>query len=359
MTPAAVREMGLRLVEEEMSARRFAEGSKRAVRIALRDFYRWVQKRKKGDLGSYGKRDFLRYLSVLSSQASKRTGEALVPSTINQRLSSVYLLYSCLYRSGVIAENPTHGLDLRVPEPRAWRRRPLTREEITKFLETIDLETPTGLRDRTLFELLYSSGLRVGEAASLRVKDIDFERRLMIVRGKFDRDRMVPISEVAHDFLVHYLGTRIDNPEAWIFPGRDGRLAQTTISERFRELLRRFDMDRPEISTHSIRHSTATHLLENGASVRHVQELLGHRDIESTVRYTQVMTDGLAKVYHAHHPREHELLAEVDEDYRRRLAATLKPTDCGRQPGTVESGRGRDEEAWRSEFPDGPSVPQR
>ena len=356
MKAETAREFALRLVEEEMSARRLVEGTRKAIRIALRDFFRWAKGR---DIRAFGKKDLVAFMAWLGELKSKRSGEPLVASTINSRFHAVSALYSTLYRAGVIAENPAHGLNLKVPEARTWRRRPLTRAEITKFLETIDLASPTGLRDRTLFELLYSSGLRVGEAAALKVKDIDFERRLMIVRGKFDRDRMVPISEVAHDFLVHYLGTRIDNSEAWIFPGRDGRLAQTTISERFRELLRRFDMDRPEISTHSIRHSTATHLLENGASVRHVQELLGHLDIESTVRYTQVMTDGLAKVYHAHHPREHELHAEVDEDYRRKLAAALKPTDCGRQTGTVESARGRDKNGLRNEFPDGHSVPER
>src|SRR5664279_2811967 len=102
----------------------------------------------------------------------------------------------------------------------------------------------------------------------------------MVVRGKFDRDRMVPISEVAHDFLRLYLGERIGDGDAWIFTGYAGpthlrHLTGSSVSERFLTLLRRFEMDKPEISTHSIRHSTATHLLENGASIRHVQELLG------------------------------------------------------------------------------------
>jgi len=236
----------------------------------------------------------------------------------------VKLLYSCLYRAGAIGGNPCHALSLALPEPRAWRRRPMTREEITRFLESIDTGTSVGLRDRTLFELIYSSGLRVSEAASLKVGDIDVERRLMVVRGKFDRDRMVPISEVARDFVVRYLGGKLEAREAWVFAGTrgptaGGHIRGTTISERFRLLLGQFGMDVPELSTHSIRHSTATHLLENGASIRHVQELLGHKSIESTVRYTHVMVDGLGKVYRRHHPREHELFEELGEEYEGRL----------------------------------------
>jgi len=331
MDEESVKALALRLCEEDMSARRLAEGTKKAIRIALKDFFRWAQKRQTSDIRKLGKKDLVSYHTWLGNQVSKRSGEALASSTRNSRFQVVAFLYSCLYRSGAIVENPAHGLRLKVPESRSWRRRPLSRDEITKFLETIDVETETGFRDRALFELLYSSGIRVGEAASLKVRDIDFETRQMIVRGKFDRDRMVPISVVAKEFLVHWLEPRIENPEAWVFPGRGGHLTRAHISDRFRELLRRFDMDTRDISTHSIRHSTATHLLENGASVRHVQELLGHKNVESTVRYTHVMADGLAKVYRKHHPREHELYEEVDAAYFKRLEGMLrhrKKADC-------------------------------
>jgi integrase/recombinase XerC len=237
----------------------------------------------------------------------------------------LHLLLEC-------GENPAHGLKLDIPLPGTWRRRPLTREEITRFLENLNPDTLQGLKDRTLFELIYSSGLRVAEVAALAVGDIDFDRRVMVVRGKFDRDRMVPISCVAHDFLVRYLGKRIDSPDAWVFigsrgPRRNGHIASSSVSERFLTLIRRMNMDKPEISTHSIRHSTATHLLENGASIRHVQELLGHRNIESTVRYTHVMVDTLVREYRKYHPREHELFEAVDDEYDRRFNSLLVRKD--------------------------------
>lgn len=328
MTAQAFRELALHYVEEDLSAVRLAERSKLMRRNDQAVFLRWLSRSGIADLRLVGKKELIAYHGHLSRVKSKRTGENLSANTINSRFHSVSALFSVLYRAGAIAENPSHGLDLDLPLPGGWRRRPLTREEINRFLESIDTDSAQGLKDRTLFELIYSSGLRVAEAAGLKVGDIDFERRVMVVRGKFDRDRVVPFSEVSQSFLLHYLGERLSLPEAWVFLGYAGptkgrHIAPTSISERFRTLLRRFDMDRKEISTHSIRHSTATHLLENGASVRHVQELLGHRNIESTVRYTHVLTDSLARVYRRHHPREHELFEAVDEAYHRRLNSLL------------------------------------
>ena len=330
MTSDSVKLLALRLVEEEIGSRRYAERSKLMMKRNVLDFLRWASRRGTADIRALTKKDLVSFHASLCKQRSKKSGESLAPSTINARFQNVLFLYSCLYRGGVILANPGHGLELKVAEPAGWKRRPLTRDEINRFLEAIDVSTIEGQRDRTLFELIYSSGLRVSEAAALTVGDIDFERRLMVVRGKFDRDRMVPISEVARDFLLRFLGFRIERASSWVFPGYKNHLAGGSVSARFRELLRRFNMDRPEISAHSIRHSTATHLLENGASIRHVQELLGHRNIESTVRYTHVMTDGLAKVYRKHHPREHDLFEVADAEYERRLSTLLagKRKEC-------------------------------
>lgn len=313
------RAMALHLVEEELTARRYASGS-RIVRVrAVKAFMRWASQRGSVDLGRIRPRDLLSYRAYLSRRPSRRTGELLSPSFIIANIHGVRLLFSCLYRAGLIADNPAQNLAPPRESP-VYARRPLTRAEISRVLESIATDTQKGRRDRALYELIYSSGLRVSEAAGLKVGDIDFERRLMVVRGKFDRDRMVPISEVAHDFLSAYLGERIGSAEAWVFPGYSGHLSSMYISERFRAFLRRLGMDAKDISTHSIRHSTATHLLENGASIRHVQELLGHACIESTVRYTQLMVDGLAAIHRKYHPREHDLFQALDEGYEKRLA---------------------------------------
>lgn len=312
--------LALELIAEDCHARRLAPRTRRRLQDDARTFLRWASQRSTSDPRALGKKDLVAFHVWLTRQDSKRSGEPLARGTVAERFRAVLRLYSCLYRAGLIEENPAQNLALGPKEPRIFRRRPLTRDEISRFLESIDPESAKGLRDRTLFELIYSSGLRVSEAVGLKVGDIDFDERLMVVRGKFDRDRMVPISQVAHDFLAAYLGARRDHPDASVFPGYRGHLTACHVSDHFRELLARAGIAGKELCTHSIRHSTATHLLENGASVRHVQELLGHANIESTVRYTHVMVDGLLKVYRRYHPREHELFEIMDAAYEEKLA---------------------------------------
>lgn len=330
MRSEIILELALSLSREEMKADRLTKESRSMAVKAQEEFAQWV--REKGySLETMGKAHLAEYHQALCKRRSKKTGEILASCTINALFHNALKLFSILYREEAIKENPAHGLELDLPDNRGMRRRPLTQDEITIFLESIDTSTAQGLKDRTLFELIYSSGLRVGEACGIKVKDIDFERREVIVRGKGDRERLVPFSKVARDFLLAFLGKRLEEPQAWVFSGSSGtrigqNLKSESISERFRTLLRRFEMDKKEISTHSIRHSTATHLLENGASVRHIQELLGHKSIETTVRYTQIQTDGVFKVFRKYHPREHELFESVDGEYLKRFESLLAGT---------------------------------
>jgi integrase/recombinase XerD len=317
----------LELSKEDMKGKRLGEETVNSVLRDQKEFIAWLG-RKKYSMAKMGNAELLEYHRLLCGTPSKRTGEKLAPTTINGRFYNVRYLFTLLYREGLLEENPAQHLELDLPEGSFIRRQPFSQEAIQTFLEHLDPSTPQGLRDRTMFELMYSSGLRVTEVAHLKVKDMDFERREMIVRGKYGTDRVLPISQVAKDFLLLFLGERIEAGENWIFPGcRGGKpgvgLKSTSVSERFRTLMRRYNMDRPEISAHSIRHSTATHLLDNGASIRHVQELLGHKNIETTVRYTHLQTDSLFKVYQKYHPEEHELFDAIDGAYFSRVENLL------------------------------------
>jgi site-specific recombinase XerD len=328
MNTETLHALALELSREDMKGRRLTETTQKMMLKDQEDFLLWVGN-KNYSLALMGKHEILEYHSYICLTLSKKSGEPLAPATINNRFAQAMILFSLLYREGILADNPAQNLGLELSEGSFMKRRPLTQDEITVFLEHIDPSTPQGLKDRTLFELIYSSGLRVSEAAGLKVRDIDFNRREMIVRGKFGKDRVIPISRVAHDFLVLHLGKRIENPEAWVFVGfrrtrPDRHIQSGSISERFHDLSRRYGIAKKEVSAHSIRHSTATHLLENGASVRHVQELLGHKNIETTVRYTHLQTDSLFKTYRKYHPREHELFETIDETYLKRFDSIAK-----------------------------------
>jgi site-specific recombinase XerD len=135
---------------------------------------------------------------------------------------------------------------------------------------------------------------------------------------------VVPVSIIAGNLLILYIADRILQSDEPVFPGRKHKgnmrgLRPDSISSIFRTILKQRDLKRDGICTHSIRHSTATHLLENGASIRHVQELLGHRNLETTVRYTHIQVDGLQKIYQKYHPRENDLFKPLDADYEARL----------------------------------------
>jgi site-specific recombinase XerD len=288
-------------------------------------FLRWAGQNGLFALEAVTKKDIFAYQGFLLGQKSKLTGQPLTPGVLSARYGAVKLLFSLLCRAGYLKDNVTRGIGFELPR-HASPRRAFSRGEISGLLSGIDpVANP---RDRAMFELMYSSGLRVCEAARLLVKDLSLERREIIVRGKFGRDRVVPLSRVAAAFLGHYLGKRAAGLEGPVFLGmRGGRaekgLEPESISRRFRDILRKLGMDRKETSAHSIRHSTATHLLDNGAGIRHVQELLGHRNLETTARYTHVQTDGLFKIYRKYHPREHDLFEVADEAYGERVRKLL------------------------------------
>jgi len=166
---------------------------------------------------------------------------------------------------------------------------------------------------------------RVAEAANLQIKDLSLNRREMIVRGKFARDRVVPFTKEAQKYLALYLKERIYSKEGPVFRGVYGKkaLRPGSVGRRFTDLLKKYNMKRKELSAHSIRHATASQLLDNGAGIRHVQELLGHRNLETTVRYTHVDGERLGKIYRKYHPQEHDLFEAVDDEYKKRLELTL------------------------------------
>jgi integrase/recombinase XerD len=282
-------------------------------------FFEYLKEHKNNtNIKNVKKEDILNYFKHLKETVSKRTGKPYHHNTCMMKIGVLRLFFKYLVLSEYMLINPAE--DIVIKEAfNEGRREILSKDEINTFLDNIDVSTPCGLRDRAMFELAYSSALRRGEIVNLNIGDIDFARRYVIVRqGKWYKDRIVPVSEVACKYLKDYLSGRDNRDEPVFLNPQHKRIASCTVGRRFKDLLRRFNMDRERISLHSIRHTTATHLLENGADIRYVQELLGHDSIETTVKYTHTLYENLKRTYRTYHPAENNYFREMDDTYIKR-----------------------------------------
>jgi integrase/recombinase XerC len=195
--------------------------------------------------------------------------------------------------------------------PRAGRKLPhfLSAEEIAKLLESPPSTTSSGLRDRAILETMYSSGLRVSELVGLSLEDLDFETGLIRVLGKGRKERLSPLGSYAQKALQKWIAKRNPDPKSGkddanaVFLNRFGRrLTSRSVGRMLEKCLKQCGLDQ-RTSPHTLRHSFATHLLDRGADIRSVQELLGHKSLITTQIYTHVSTARLREVYETAHPR--------------------------------------------------------
>ena len=285
-------------------------------------FGRYMRERmKKEDVREVRREEVVGYVEYLRGREGEGRGRRLSEATVRARVSDVRQMYRYLCRAEVVLMNPTQGVEVKVRGAEG-RREIVSREEMNRMLDSIEMEGEVGKRDRAMFELMYSSGLRVSEVSNLRVGDIDVEGRMVLVRkGKMGRDRVEPVSEVGMKFVRKYMeGREGEGKEEIVFKRRGGgKLSVSGVGRRFQKHARRAGIRREGVSAHSIRHSIATHLLENGADIRYVQELLGHESIETTVRYTHAMYENMKRVYKRYHARENEYYKEITAEYRERI----------------------------------------
>ncbi|TVR68314.1 MAG: tyrosine recombinase [Spirochaetaceae bacterium] len=236
------------------------------------------------------------------------TGDPIDQRTVAKGLSALRSFFQFCILERVRSDNPATTIS----SPRGEHRLPgvLSVEEVEKLLEEIDLGTPGGIRDRALFELIYSCGLRISEAVDLELHNLYLEEGLILVRGKGDRERMVPLGDEAVRWLGRYLGEARpklvrNGAERAVFVNRLGRrLSRKGMWKRFNEITRTAGI---RAKVHTLRHSFATHMLEGGADLRAVQELLGHADIGTTQIYTHIDTEDLRTYHTRYHPRGGEI----------------------------------------------------
>jgi integrase/recombinase XerC len=228
-------------------------------------------------------------------------------ATIARRLASLRSFFRFGQREGWVKTNPAKPLR----NPRQGRTLPhfLSAADIARLLGAPPTDCPMGLRDRAILETMYSAGLRVSESVGLEQADLDLEAGILRIRGKGRRERLSPIGSYAARALRRWLAVRRlhrrqpAGPKAPVFVNRFGRrLTTRSVGRMLEKYLKLTGLD-ARTSPHSLRHSFATHLLDRGADIRSVQELLGHKSLVTTQIYTHVSTATLRKVYEKAHPR--------------------------------------------------------
>jgi site-specific recombinase XerD len=298
-------QVALDAFERDLRRRAVAEKTRHAYRIDTTDLARWAQAREL-DPATIDVRALRRFAASLTER-----GRA--PATVARKLAALRSFFRAQVEAGTRTENPAELLG----SPKRTSRLPrvLKPGEVAALLDCIPQSTPLELRDRALFELAYASGLRAEELVTLDVESVDFDSETVRVEGKGGRTRIVPAGEYAMRALERYLsrarpalevhgaGTR---HRALLLSKSGRRLGTSDVRRRLRTWARHAAVHAPALADahpHALRHSFATHLLEGGADLRAIQELLGHASISTTQVYTRVESARLRSAYARAHPR--------------------------------------------------------
>lgn len=239
------------------------------------------------------------YLS-LRKYLARLKEKNLKSRTVYRKISCLRSFFKFLAREGYIKTNPV----LSLVSPKQEKHLPsfLTEEEITKLIEAPSTEDNRGLRDRAILETFYSTGMRISELVGLDLDDLDFIGGVLKAKGKGKKERLLPIGEKALTAIKDYLDKRKKPADAVFLNKSGGRLSDRGVRNIVSKYIRITSL-RQGISPHTFRHSFATHLLNRGADLRSVQELLGHANLSTTQIYTHLTTDKLKSIYDKAHPR--------------------------------------------------------
>lgn len=232
-------------------------------------------------------------------------------TTLSRKISAIRTFYKYLYREKITESNPVVGVN----SPKKQKKLPevLSEREIEQILNQVDISSPAGFRNRTILELLYATGMRISELCSLTFQNLNLENSEITVFGKGSKERIVLVSKRAKDFLIDYIKTARQlvakgfevnqNPDSPIFINNTGyKLQPQTVRMVLKKIMENLELPK-HVTPHKFRHSFATKMLNNGADLRIVQELLGHASITNTQIYTHVTTQKLQQTYELTHPR--------------------------------------------------------
>src|SRR4030042_1893300 len=308
---------------KHLEAKKFSSKTVASYEWILRFFFVRLEKEQKIiDLREVTRNDILLFRKYLF-EVRKKDGEnsKYELSTQQVMISRIKILFRYLYRNEYILYNIFDNLDVSIRVRKKYRET-LKKEVIFKILNSIPLNNILNIRDRALYELLYGTGLRVGEAGRLNVTDIDLQNRVLLVgEGKGKKERLVPYGKYLSKILKLYIKksrpyflkkVKEEVYRERMFISSQGKgLNSVFIWKHLKEVCRKFKIDE-KVSPHIIRHSYATHILENGARLKDVKDLLGHSSIQTTVVYTHFSIKSLRWVLKKYHPRENELYEEIE-----------------------------------------------
>ncbi len=279
--------------------RNFSKNTVKAYNSDILSFLVWLNEKDISEVTYSLIREYLLYIQQFNYSKT----------TTSRKIASLRTFYRYLYREKVIETNPAIG----VHSPKRGKNLPnfLTEPEIEQVLNNVKMDTPAGYRNRTILELLYATGMRISELSSLNFENLNLEENEIKVFGKGAKERIVLVSSRAKEFLKTYIKTvralifKDDGqgPETPVFINKTGyRLQPQSVRSAINEVVDKIELPK-HVTPHVFRHSFATKLLENGADLRVVQELLGHSSISNTQIYTHVSAERLKQTYNAAHPR--------------------------------------------------------
>ncbi len=269
--------------------------------LDLEEFYQFLEENRINNLEQVDYKILRKYLNFMDEHKYST-------KTISRKLSSLRTFFKFLIKRGVIEDNPM----ILISNPKDVKRLPkyLNYGEIERILELPDQSTTLGLRNACILEMLYSTGIRVSELVSIKIKDIDFYNKKIIILGKGNKERIVLFGDRCEDLLQRYIKesrTLLDKKRSeYLFLNNLGHVISVRGVESVIEKIEKEAYLKFSISPHVFRHTFATHMLDNGADLNSVKELLGHENLNTTAIYTHVSNERLRKVYLDCHPRARE-----------------------------------------------------
>lgn len=260
----------------------------------ITSFALWVDESINLPLVRISKIDINKYIAQLFKNGLKS-------SSVNRKISTIKSFFIFLLKKKHILVSPVEDIEMIKQEK--YLPISMSEKEVELLLESPNLDSFIGIRDRAMIEMLYATGMRVSELINLKITDIDHNRLVVKVMGKGSKERLIPYGEVASDYLNAYLKNRKEiNSNEIFLSNRGKKITRSAFWNRIKLYLKKENL-KESISPHTLRHAFATHLLNRGADLRSVQILLGHSDLSTTQIYTHIAKQRLGEILKKHHPR--------------------------------------------------------